>query len=316
MKNKLLVFAFAVAVVVFGFTSCENKPTANVQDVCGDMIQETLHKSARGLSEQEGQVLTISEYDFLGGVKDNRLVYRTLTFGNGVFKAKTVDSLTYEYGEWNENRTTYTLLVTPRTGDPYTLVYQSNTFIAPDGRVYGGDGTANTARVEKWENVINTFPNTKWEGIFEDEYVLDSILEDSIRTTLLPPTFIPVIDTIKIWKGKLDTVNADTMSYCRVDFDRNASMANTGHYYKRTVRSKYSKKTQTVDTVSVKEKEYDFTWHFSEVSSDSRFVVVLKSTTAGVTGDTLSISKYKLDDAGKAHEFMQGGVQFLYPAVP
>ena len=42
MKNKLLVSAFAMAILAFALTSCENK--SKVTDVCSDMIKESIHK--------------------------------------------------------------------------------------------------------------------------------------------------------------------------------------------------------------------------------------------------------------------------------
>jgi len=316
MKNKLLVFAFAAAAVTFAFTSCETKPSANVKDVCGDMIKESITKSARSLLELDGQTLTISEYDFIAGLKSDQMVYRTITFGNGAFKAKAVDTLTYEFGSWSENNKAFSLLITPRKGEPYTLVYSGNSFITPDGRWFGGEGSANTARVEKWEKTMVNFPNNEWEGEFKDKLVIDSVLEDSVKVTFIPPMTFRY-DTIKIWKGKIDTLNADTTCYFHFNLDRNPStLANTGHFYKKSVRSKYDKKNKTLDIISVNEKEYDCTWYFSDVTSDAKFSIILESTTAGVKGDTLNISKYKLDDAGNAHEFLMSGVTLQHPAVP
>ena len=313
MKNKLLVSVFAAAIAMFAFSSCETK--SDVTGVCTDMVKQSLHKSARSLVQQDEQKLTISEYEFLGGVDDNRLVYRTIAFGNGVNEPKKVDTMTYEYGEWSEQNTVYSLYVTPRNGEPFTLKYKGNALITPDGRAIGGEGTENTARVEKWEKTIASFPNTEWEAMFEGEYLLDSVFEDSIRTIFIPPMTFKT-DTIKVFKGKMDTVNADTTCYFRFDVERNAANANTGHFYKRSVRSKYNREAQKADTLSIEIKEYDCTWFFSDVSSDAKFIVTLKSTTAGVDGDVLSISKYKTDDAGKASDFLLYGLTFTAPAVP
>lgn len=305
MKNKLLVSVFAMAVAAFGLSSCETE--SNVTEVCTDMIQESMHKSARSLAQLDGQTLTISEYEFLGGVNDDRMVYRTIAFGNGVKGVKTVDTLTYAYGEWGEHNTSFSLLITPPMGDPYTLWYKGNVFLAPDGRVYGGDGTANSSRVEKWEKTIATLPNTAWDATFEDEFVQDSVFEDSIRTIFIPPMTFKT-DTIKVFKGQMDTLSADTTCIYRVKFERNPqTFANTGHFYMESIRSTYDRATKETTIVSRNIKEYDFEWYFSEVSSDAKFVIVLKSTTPGVDGQTLSISKYKADD--------QGGLEFLLDGV-
>lgn len=310
MRNKLLVSVFAVA-IAFAFTACETK--SNVTDVCTDMVKESLHKSARSLVQLDGQKLTISEYEFLGGVDDNRMVYRTIAFGNNVNEPKNVDTLTYEYGEWGDANTTFSLLVTPKNGEPYTLLYKGNAFITPDGRSIGGEGVDNTPRVEKWEKTIGTLPNTNWEAMFEGDYVLDSVFEDSIRTTFIPPmTFIT--DTIQVFKGKMDTLSADTTCVIRFNLVRDAAGANTGHFYKRSVRSTFDRETKTASVVSEKVTEYDFNWFFSDVSSDAKFTIILKNTENGEE-EKLSISKYKVDDAGNA-EFLLGGLTYTQPVLP
>ena len=313
MRNKLLVSVFAVA-IVFAFTACETK--SDVTGVCTDMIKESLHKSPRSLVQLDGQKLTISEYEFLGGVDDNRMVYRSFAFGNEVNEPKRVDTLTYEYGEWGDANTTFSLYITPTNGgEPYTLLYKGNAFITPDGRSIGGEGVDNTARVEKWEKTTISLPNTDWEAMFEGEYVLDSDFEDSIRTTFIPPmTFIT--DTIQVFKGKMDTLSADTTCLIRFNLTRDAATAaNTGHFYKKSVRSTYNRETETATVVGEKITEYDFTWSFSDVSSDAKFTLILKNTETGEE-EKLNISKYKVDDAGEAAEFLLGGLTYTRPVLP
>jgi len=314
MKNKLLVSVFAMAIAAFAFTSCETK--SNVTAVCTDMVKESIHKSPRSLVVQDGQKLSIVEYEFPGGVNDNKLVYRTIAFGNGVNEPKKVENLTYEYGEWKANNTEFTILVTPASGDPYTLVYKGNALVTPNGQSIGGEGTNNTARVDKWEKTIASFPNTEWEGLFEGDYVTDSVFEDSIRTIFIPPmTFIT--DTIKVFKGEMDTLSADTTCYYRFELNRNAStFANTGHFYQKSIRSKYNRETGIADIISETEREYDCTWYFSDVTSDAKFVITLTSTNPAEKGDVLSISKYKLNDAGVPAEFQLGGLTFTRPVLP
>ena len=132
-----------MALATIAFTSCENK--SDVTAVCTDLLKATLHgantgtSGARGYVKQDGQQLIIAEYEFPSkNVNDPVLLYRTMTFGDGVFEPKKVDTLSYEYGEWQNQGTVFTLLVTPRTGDPFTLKYVGDGFIAPDGRVLGG----------------------------------------------------------------------------------------------------------------------------------------------------------------------------------
>ena len=218
MKNKLLVSVFVGAIAVFAFTSCETK--SDVKDVCTDMIKSTLHKSPRSLVQfdNDHDKLTISEYEFLGGVNDNRIVYRTLTFGNGVYEPKSVDTLTYEYGEWNEHGTAFSLLLTPRAGDPYTLKYEGNAFIAPDGRAFGGADANNTARVEKWEKTLGTLLNTDWEATYRGKFTMDSIFRDSIKAIYVGPPIMFKYDTLKIFTGKMDTLAADTTCTFRYEF--------------------------------------------------------------------------------------------------
>lgn len=306
MKNKLLVSVFAV-VMAFAFTACETK--SNVMDVCGDMIKETLHKSPRSLVTADGQTLSVAEYEFLGGVNDNRMVYRTIAFGNGMYEPKKVDTLLYEYGEWGEGNTSYSLYLTPMNGDPYTLVFKGNAFLTPDGRTIGGEGTDNTARVEKMEKVIRTLPNTAWEATFKGEYVLDSIYRDSIRDIFIPPmTFIK--DTFPIF-DHMDTVSADTTCYYRLELNQDpATFVNTGRIYKKGIRTQYDRATKTETIVDQNEEEFNFIWYFTAITSDAKFTLAAESTTSGEEGQVLSISKYKLDDAGVAAEFLLGGMTY------
>lgn len=310
MKNKLLVTLFA-AVVAFAFTACKNK--SDVLDVNSDLVKVTMHKYPRSLVQLAGQTLTISELEFASAdVNDNRMVYREISFGNGTPKTKKEENLVYQYGEWNSDYTSYSLYITPSTSAPYTMWYRGNAFVLPDGRAIGGEGTDNTARVEKWEKTIATFPNTNWDGTYRDKYVLDSIFRDSIRTTYIPPmTFI--VDTIKIFTGKMDTLSSDTTVFYKLTVNRDAACKNTGHFYMKSARTKYNRDTKTADTISSYVKEYDFDWYFSDVSSDAKFSINLESKTDGQKGDQLDISKYKTDSLGVASEFLCRGAMFYRP---
>lgn len=314
MKNKFLLSVFATAIAAFAFTSCE--PKSNVTEVCTDMLKESLHKSARSLEQLDGQTLKISEYEFLGGVNDNRLVYRTIAFGNGTNEPKKVDTLTYAYGEWIDQNTAFTLLVTPPTGDPYTLLYQGNALITPDKRVIGGEGSANSARVEKLEKTISSFPNSDWEATFKDKFVVDSILEDSIKATIV--STVPMIiryDTIKVFKGKMDTLNADTTCYCYFKVERDpVTFENTGYMYRKSVRSEYHRDTKEAEIISEDSIKYECHWYFSEVASDAKFTVVMLPYEDAVEGDVLSISGYKVDGSGEANTLKLGGLTYTRPA--
>ncbi len=306
MRFKVLSIIFVACAVV----SCRQK--SDVTDICDDMIKESLHKSARSLTQydEKGQKLTISEYEFLGGVTDNRLVYRTIAFGDGVYQAKSVDTLSYEYGEWAENNTRYSIYVTPRTEAPYVLWYAGNSFTTPDGRVIGGDGVNCTARVEKWEETLASISNTEWEAYYEGDFVMDSIFKDSIKTIFIPPITV-IYDTIRVFSGEMDTLNADTTCRFRFSLKRDPeTLANTGHFYKKSVRSKYNRDDSTVVIISEEKKEYDCSWHFSNVSSGAKFVIELVSTESGVTGDQLSISKYTTDKTTGEISFLLGGLTY------
>lgn len=325
MKNKLLVSVFAVGIALFAFTSCENK--SDVTGVTTDLLKQTLHgvtsgtSAARGLSELDGPQLYLAELEFASkDVNDPVLLLREIAFGDGVYMAKKVDTMTYEYGEWMEQGTAFSLYVTPSSGETFILRYKGDALIAPNGTVYGGSTAANAARVEKWEKVINTFPNTDWEGTFKGDYVLDSVFRDSIRTTFIPPMTFKK-DTIQVF-DHMDTVAADTTCFYRLIFERDLNtLANTGHYYRKEVRSKYDKKTKETTIISEKVVEYDCRWMFTEVSTEKKFTVQLANTTTpSVQGDKLSISKYELDEAGVPASFLLGGVDFkrlvVTPVVP
>ena len=313
MKNKLLVSVFAMVIASLAFTSCESK--SDVMEVCDDLMKATLHKSARSLEQLDGQNLSITEFEFLGGVNDDRLALRTIAFGNGSYQAKKVDTLHYEYGDWNEAHTVYYLLVTPPTGETYTLAYMGNALITSDGTAIGGEGTDNTARVEKWEKVIGSLPNTAWEAQYKGEYVVDSIFRDSIRVTFIPPmTFL--YDTIQIF-DHLDTISADTTCLFHYEFRRDAAtMANTGRLYKKGIRSTYNRETKQAEIQIETETEVAFDWFFSTVGSDSKFTLTAISKTKGASDEKLSISKYKLDDQGKPMELFLGNLTYTPVVLP
>jgi len=313
MKNKLLVSLFAVGIAALALTSCETKSSPNVTEVSTDLMKQSLHKTSRSLTMLNGQVLTIEEYEFPGGVNDNHLIYRLISFGNGVSTPKRVDSLTYEYGEWQDHNTAFNLRVFPKTGEPYSLVFKGNALITPEGHVIGGEGLDNTARVEKWEKTLATLPNTKWKGTFKDKFVMDSIFRDSIRTTFIPPMTFKY-DTIKVFTGKMDTLSADTACYYAIEFKQDAaSKATTGHYYQRSVRSSYNRETKEETIKNEKIVEYDCNWYFSEVSSDAKFMINLVGSN---NADKLNISKYKTDSLGNAAEFLLNGVSFTRDLNP
>lgn len=324
MKNKLLVSVFAVAIAAHAFTSCE--PKSDVTAVCTDLVKGTLHgvaaaagdapSAARSLVQLEGSSLVIAEYEFPSkDVNDPRLLYRVIEFGDGSFVPKKVDTLSYEYGEWQDQNTVFTLLVTPKSGDPYILKYRGDALTAPDGRIYGGTSASSSARVEKLEKVIGTFPNTDWEATFRGEFVTDSAFRDSIRVTFVPPMSFKY-DTLKIF-DHMDTVSADTTCLYKLSFNRDADLANTGHYYRKAVRSKYNRETKETTIVSENVYEYDFRWMFSDLATDAKFTVQLANTTQpGVAGEKLSISGYALDSVGVASEFTLGGLKYKRPVQP
>lgn len=318
MKNKLLVTLCAAVAVSLAFTSC--KPKSDAQDVCDDLLKTSLHKSPRSLLQLKGETLTIKEFEFASAnVNDNRIIYREISFGNGVDQTKKVLNLTYEYGDWNDNNTGYSLTFNPAT--PYaSALYSGNSFITPDGLAFGGEGNANTARVEKWEKTLGTFLNTKWKGVFEDELVLDSVMRDSIRTRYIPTTGTFVFDTIKIWTGKMDTLNRDTTCTYEFEFNRDAAFSNTGTCKRTSVRSTYDRATKTADTISMEVENYNYEWFFSEVSSDSKFKIVVVDPDTKAQKDILDISKYKYEEKQDTttvpptvkitHEFLRGGITY------
>ena len=126
-----------------------------------------------------------------------------------------------------------------------------------------------------------------------------------------------ITDTIQVF-DHMDTVSADTTCYHKYIFERDVNtLANTGHYYRKEVRSKYDKATNETTIISEKEYEYDFRWMFSDVSSDKKFLVQLANTTTpGVEGEKLSISKYELDSLGVAASLLLGGVDYTRPVQP
>jgi len=314
MKNKLLVSVFVAAVAAFAFTSC--KPKSDVKDVSTDLLKETLHSSVRSLSQLRGESLTLAEYEFASAnVDDNRLIYRTITFGNGKSSPKKVENMTYEYGEWSEDATKFSLIVTPASGDPYTLWFRSNAFLTPEGKVFNLVG----ARVEKWEKSIKSISNSDWAYKFMDELTVDSII-DTIYATILPP-FIPPFkykyDTV-YYEDSVNILAADTTCTYEYVFNHNAAtLANTGKYRCTSVRSKYDRKTATSDTISKTVlDEFDFEWFFSDVSSDAKFTIIVRNTDKEEKDHVLEINKFKMDADGKSGSFLLDGQTYEHPVKP
>lgn len=305
MKNKLLVSVFAMAIAAFALTSCNRK--SDVKDVSTDLLKETLHGSVRSLSQLDGETLTLSEYEFpSANVNDNRLIYRTITFGNGKSEPKKVENLTYQYGEWSEDATKFSLFVTPANGSPYTLWFRSNAFFAPDGKVFNLVG----ARVEKWEKSISSLSNSDWEYKFMDELTVDSII-DTIYKSILPPFNPPYkykYDTV-YYEDSVNVLAADTTCSYEYIFNHDAStFANTGKYRCTSVRSKYDRKTATSDTISKTVlEEFDFEWFFSDVTSDAKFTIVVRNTDKEEKDRVLEINKFKTDVEGKSGNFLLDG---------
>ena len=317
MKNKLLVTLFAVVAASLAFTSC--KPKSDAEDVCSDLVKSSIHKSARSLLVLKGETLTIMEYEFASSnVNDNRLIYRELSFGNGTDQTKQEENLTYQYGAWNDHMTAYSMSVSP--AKPYGMLwYSGNAFVTPDGLRIGGEGSDNTARVAKWEKTLGTFLNTKWKGVFADKFVLDSAMVDSIQ-------FVPFprpghYDTIQVWTGKMDTLNADTTCTYEYEFNRDATtLKNTGVCTITSIRSTYDREAKKADTISVEVETYNYEWYFSEVSSDSKFAIIVKDANSGKQKDILDITKYKFEQktdtttvpptVKTTHEFLRGGVTY------
>lgn len=320
MKNKLLVSLFVVVAASLAFTSC--KPKSDAKDVCDDLVKASIHKSPRSLLILNGDVLAIKEYEFASAsVGDNRVIYRELSFGNGAAQTKKVENLTYQYGAWDEHYTAYSMSFSPAT--PYASVwYRGNSFIAPDGLVFGGEGNANTARVEKWEKTLGTMLNTDWEAIFRDEFELDSVFRDSIYKHMSHGKIVR--DTIKVF-DHMDTLCADTTKLIYIALNRDSSHNNTGVYYQKETRAEYDSVAQAVKIIDQKESQYNFNWYFSEVSSDSKFKIILKDASTGEAKDTLDISKYKYETkvdtttvpptTKVTHEFLRGGLMYKRPAV-
>lgn len=321
MKNKLLVSVFAVGIALFAFTSCETK--SNVTEVCTDLLKGSLHgiaattgdvpSAARGYIVTDEQGLHFAEYEFPSkDVNDPVLLYRSIAFGDGLYEPKHVDTLRYEYGEWKQNNTIFTLNVTPKTGNPYVLEYRGDALTDPEGIVYGGTSATNAARVEKLEKVAKTFPNTSWEATFKDEYVLDSIFRDSIYWKPFPKP--GKWDTIP-WFDHLDTVSADTTCIHNYVFGRDLlTNANTGLYVRKEIRSEYDPVTKETKVISEKNTEYAFRWTISDLATDAKFTVKLNKLElpAGEV-ENLNISKYALDSLGVASEFTLGGLIYTRP---
>ena len=120
-----------------------------------------------------------------------------------------------------------------------------------------------------------------------------------------------ITDTIQVF-DHMDTVSADTTCRYMLRFDRDAAtLANTGHFLRVETRTKYDKATHTCDTISdPKITEFDGTWYFSGVSSDSKFTIDFVPKDPDVGKEILSISKFRMGDPAKPDEFLYQGATF------
>lgn len=306
MKNNRLLYACVVAALAGVFTSCE--PKSNVMDICGDLLKETMYKSpARSMMKVDGLTTYFEEYELVGGQKEQKMVRRTLTFGDKVYVPQQDENLSFQYGEWGDKNTSFSLYVTPETSAPYTLWYQNNAFKTPAGTIIGGDGTNLSARIERMESTMKIFPNTEWAGEFKGEFVLDSAFKDSVYNVPIPfPPFFKQ-ETKRVFAGRMDTVSADTT--CRFELVVNrdpVSFENTGVYTKVSCRWTYDRDAKAAKLVSKDSVTIDYHWTISDFTSPSKFTVLIQDNTSEEQS-SLSISKFDME---KTKSLLLGGVTY------
>lgn len=275
MTKNFTYFMFLVASVSLVFTSC--KPEVDVAGSCKDVAIATMigTDSVRSGCLVSGLTMKVVDYRFL---PDNKAVRTETTFGDGTYAAPVSMNLSYAAAEYGESNVGLMILFTPEDSsiEPFEVKFVDNAIVEN-----GTDTlTDQMAKVENFNRILTTFPNSTWEYT-DMSYYIDTIKYDSVKVTInriVTPSGIirdTIYDTIHI--ELFDTVGVHQYTAATISFNRDANtLANIGHYkYDYTVHTKGDSITpsQLIDSLCV-HKDYDMRWNFTSIITARQFNLV------------------------------------------
>ncbi len=301
-KNKPFIFFLLAASFLSGFIACT--PKIDVEGSCKKVAVATLlgTDSVRSVAMTDGLKITLVEYKFL---PDNKAVRTTTTFGDGIYETPTSMNLSYQVGEYAEMNAGLLLLFTPEDSsiEPYEAKFFENMLIEN-----GKDTlTDQTAKVDNFEKLLTTFPDTVvWEFEKKTLYIdyipyLDTII--SRKVIIVDGKKKSVKDTTILQKTRKDTLGVQRYVHSTLSFRRDANtLANTGHYmYEEVAYTKPDSVTpaQKIDSLCIN-KECDMHWNFTSVITARQFHVVAIADDASKEKLTFKMFKYTAPTTEKA----------------
>lgn len=289
-KNKPFIFLLLATLLVTGLFSCT--PKYDIAEDCKKTALATIlgSDSVRSGTLLDGMTMKLVEYRFL---PDNKAVRRTTTFGDGVQKDSTSMNLSYKMDEYGEMGVGVAILFTPEDSsvEPFKVKFMNNVLIENETDTL----TDQMAKVDNFDKILSTFPNTTWEYNKADLYIIDTTVMDTqlVKTIIGPKKFR--VDTIIQEKQIKDTLGIKQITTSTLSFFRNpATLVNTGHYKFDYVFYQIGD-TVPVDSLCV-HKDYDLHWNFTSVITARQFNLVTVAEDESKEKLTFNMFKY---NAGK-----------------
>lgn len=285
-KNKPFIFLLLATLLVTGLFSCT--PKYDIAEDCKKTALATIlgSDSVRSGTLLDGMTMTLVEYRFL---PDNKAVRRTTTFGDGVQKDSTSMNLSYKMDEYGEMGVGVAILFAPEDSsvEPFKVKFMNNVLIENDTDTL----TDQMAKVDNFDKILSTFPNTTWEYNKTDLYVIDTTVIDTqyVKTRVGPKEFR--VDTVITEKQIKDTLGIKQITTSTLSFFRNpATLVNTGHYKFDYVFYQRGD-TVPVDSLCV-HRDYDLHWNFTSVITARQFNLVTEAMDDSKEKLTFNMFKY------------------------
>lgn len=288
MKNKLLVFACAMALVGLSFTSCKEKTDF---DAIVDQISEKTLKGYFSGAEMFGDEMKVRIVQF--NFKDDGVVERTvMAEGNCVYEApqKTVYA-SWALGDFYDGNAGRYIELYPAEGQPLRLRF-FNGGLAEDGQPFAVDkndkvadlaSTDTTVLGHKWygndtvyykiDTVVDVVKyDTVWTKKPRRDPETGEIVKDSTGHTIYDRVVKSITERIVPTKMKWP-IAPKTIDIRRIEFYRDpVTLENTGKWYMMQKAFDINEKrelTPTLDTTAT----FDFHWAYIVYTSTAYFVV-------------------------------------------
>ena len=288
MKNKLLVSAFAVALVTLAFTSCKEK--TDFDAICDNLSKQTLKGYFSGAEVMEDDmVLNLIQFNF---ASDGTVERTVMALGDSVYEAPATRKFSsWEFGEYCDgNASRYLTLIPEGGGEPLRVKYciggilEENQPMASDKNNKVKDIATSQESItgKKWHGEdtvffkIDTIINvTKYDTTYTYKPKKDDdgkTMKDSDGHVIYEQTIKSITETIVPTKMKW-AIAPKTINVRTLELNRDASSyENTGKWY--MVAKEYEMDSvRTITTKSDTLSSYDFHWSFVSYLSSSSFVI-------------------------------------------